>query len=122
MARKAIIEFEGILWVRSDTLKNFDIAMGSSDLAEITNLICAYLLKCLNSEIPETQDSLYRDGVLFIIPCNNKSVIERMRKRIQNFFKGLNLDITFVYSTQIQHSILTPEYTNPIENQKLQSV
>ncbi|XP_052823602.1 uncharacterized protein DDB_G0287625-like [Octopus bimaculoides] len=75
--------------------------MGSSDSAEITNLVGAYLLYCLNKEIPELQGGLYRDDALFIIPTNNKSTIERMRKNIGKFFKSFNLSITFEYGTKI---------------------
>ncbi|XP_029651259.1 putative uncharacterized protein DDB_G0279653 [Octopus sinensis] len=101
LARKTIIEFEGKLWTRADTPNNFEIPMGSSDSAEITDLVGAYLLKCIKREIPELQGGLYRDDALFVIPSNSKSSIERIRKKINKFFKDFNLSITYEPGTKI---------------------
>ncbi|XP_036355885.1 probable serine/threonine-protein kinase DDB_G0283337 [Octopus sinensis] len=69
--------------------------MGSSVSAEVTNLVGAYLLKCIRNEIPELQGGLYRDDTLFVVHSNNKSHIERIKKKINRFFKDFNLSITY---------------------------
>ena len=50
-ARRTIMEHEGKLWSRIGRLNEFDITMGSSDSAEITDLVGLYLLDRLGDEL-----------------------------------------------------------------------
>ena len=78
-ARGTIMEHEGKLWSRKGRLNEFDITMGSSDSAEITDLVGVYLLDRLGDEFREVGDGLYRDDILLVVEGMNNSQLVRLR-------------------------------------------
>ena len=59
--------FEGKHWVRRDRIAEFDITMGATDSAQVTDLVGLYLIHELALEFPELEGGAYRDDALFIV-------------------------------------------------------
>ena len=93
-ARRTIIEFDGDHWTRNSGINNFDVTMGSTDSAQITDLVGLYLLDSLAEEFPELRGGLYRDDALFVLNKLSGPGMERKRKEIRNFFSRSGLSIT----------------------------
>ena len=52
-ARRTVMEFSDKLWTRKDRSNEFDITIGASDSAQVTDLVGIYLLHKLEEEFPE---------------------------------------------------------------------
>ena len=63
-------------------LNEFDITIGSSDSAEITDLVGVYLLDRLGDEFQEVGGGLYRDDILLVVKGLSNSQVERLKIRI----------------------------------------
>ena len=71
--------FEGKHWVRRDRIAEFDITMGATDSAQVTDLVGLYLIHELALEFPELEGGAYRDDALCIVKNKNASMIERLK-------------------------------------------
>ena len=71
---------------------NFDVAQGSYDGAEISELIGIYVLHKIKESFGDMLIGLYRDDCLWVIEGTN-SDIERKRKMIVKIFANCNLKL-----------------------------
>ena len=63
-ARKTLIKFDGSLWTKKNSATPFDVSMGSSDSAEVSDLVGLYLLNLFQIKFPKLSGGLYRDDAL----------------------------------------------------------
>lgn len=70
--------------------------MGSSNSAQVTDLVSLYLLSQIWDVFPSITGGLYRDEALFTIRDYSKMELNRLKKSIKKFMKDFfNLEITF---------------------------
>ena len=94
-ARRTVMDFENKYWVRKDRIAEFDITMGATDSAQVTDLVGLYLLHELELEFPELEGGVYRDDALFLVKNMSRGEIERLKKRVRAFYRTYNLQIIF---------------------------
>ena len=66
-ARRTVLEHDSKIWARKNRLDEFDIPMGASDSAEITDVVGVFLLHNLCTEFPSLGGGLYSDDALFTL-------------------------------------------------------
>ena len=71
----------------------FDVTMGSFDGAEVSKLVCIYILCSLAKLINKEDCGLYRDDGLLILRNVNGQQIDRMHKNIIKTFKDIGFAI-----------------------------
>lgn len=94
LARKTLISFNGQLWARKDTQDGFDVTMGSSDSAQVTDLIGLFLLNTIADEIPIARGGLYRDDGLLVLNNVPNRMMEKTRKQLIAIFNRYRLKIS----------------------------
>ena len=80
------------IWTKKDQ-EDFDVAMGSMDGAELSELVGLYLLYEMEKFLPKGSVGLYRDDGLCIVKGNGQQV-ERVRKKLIKMFQNEGLKIT----------------------------
>ena len=80
-ARRTVVEYDNKLWNRKDRPDEFDITIGASDSAQVTDLVGIYLLHKLGAVFQDMGRGLYRDDMLFTVIGNSKVQIERTTKK-----------------------------------------
>ena len=70
--------------------------MGSSDCAELCELIGIYIQSLVTNILSKENTGLYRDDGLFILRKINKQQTDRARKKIISIFKNINFKIEIV--------------------------
>ena len=71
------MQFKGKHWIRKDRIAEFDITMGATDSAQVTDLVGLYLIHELALGFPELQGGAYRDDALFIVKYLSKCRLNR---------------------------------------------
>ena len=89
------MNFENKHWVRKDRREQFDITMGATDSAQVTDLVGIFLLNKLEQEFPKLSGGAYRDDLLCLVKDHSKGQVERLKKKIRAFYKTYNLEIVF---------------------------
>ena len=98
--RKSILADNHRTWVKN-LWENFNIPMGTFDLAQIADLIGIYILDMLGHIVNLEQVGLYRvEGIIFI-PDSNGPKISRIQKKIIRAFKLLGLQIEIALNLKI---------------------
>ena len=87
--RKTALFHGNEVWIKKN---NFDVAQGSYDGAEISELIGIYVLHKIKESFGDMLIGLYRDDCLLVIDGTN-SDIERKRKLIVKIFANCNLKL-----------------------------
>ncbi|GAB1599935.1 GATA zinc finger domain-containing protein 14-like, partial [Argonauta hians] len=102
LARKTIISFDGKLWARKDTQDLFNVAMGSSDSAQVTDLIGLLVLRTLGTALGAgVSGGLYRDDGLLVVRDASRVELERIRKKIRESLEPLGLSATFALEEKV---------------------
>ena len=92
--RKSILRNNGKNWVKkSDYISPFDVAMGSFDSAQVSDLIGLYILNTLSRFIDKKDIGLYRDDGLMIVRESNGPKTNRIHKKIARAFKSLGFKV-----------------------------
>ena len=102
-ARRSVLFFRNQVWTKKGD--SFDVTMGSSDGAEISELVGLFLLDRLNKEevLEAEYTGLYRDDGLAMVPAGNRDG-QKLRERIIKFFKkyGFGIEVSPV-STSVDY-------------------
>ena len=88
--RNSILFHQGSTWVKKGEV-NFDVAQGSWDGAEVTDLVGFYLLAQLQ-HLEELDYGLYRDDMLAVAELHGKEA-ERLKQKISNVFQAEGLTV-----------------------------
>ncbi|GAB1597860.1 hypothetical protein Ahia01_000062700, partial [Argonauta hians] len=93
-ARRTLVSFANKTWTKADNPDCYDIPMGASDPAQVTDLVGLFLLKEINYHFPRLQGGAYRDDFLFIVNSTARN-FENIKKEIHGFFnrQGLSVEI-----------------------------
>ena len=93
--RKSILFRNQEQWTKISGTENFDVAQGSGDSAEVSDLVGLYLLHNLTKSINIKDIGLYRDDGLMVVKDSNGPKCERMRKFITQEMKkmGFKLEV-----------------------------
>ena len=95
-ARISILAYKGDIWVKKTG--EFDVTMGSSDGAEVAELVGLYLLYELGLKgiIPRGTFGLYRDDGIVALTTSSGRRQEYIRQDLRKFFnnRGFKIDIT----------------------------
>ena len=91
-ARQSLLYHDGDTWAKVSGL--FDVTMGSYDGAQFTDLVGLMILSKMEDEFKEIKFSLYRDDGLGYHTSMSNQKLDRIRKRLHNFFKQFELQIT----------------------------
>ena len=101
-ARRSVLFFRDQIWTKKGD--PFDVTMGSSDGAEISELVGLFLLAKLEHEeiLNPELTGLYRDDGIALVPKGRRG--QRLRKEITDFFGdyGFKIDISPV-STSVDY-------------------
>ena len=100
-ARKTFLFHEGVAWVKRSGNEDFDVPMGSYDVAEVCELVGAFLLKNLSHIIGKSNVGLYRDDGLGVFKSNSGPETESKRKEIIKAFNTYNLSKTIEANIRI---------------------
>ena len=112
--RKSLLFHNNEPWMKKNGNKDFDVAMGSNDGAEVCELVGIYLLSLIAQKYKMDDTDLYRDDGLAVIRSNRGRQADQYRKTITKIMKdnGLKalvkcnlkivdyLDITFNLNTE----------------------
>ena len=94
-------------WIKKDN-STFDVTMVSFDGAETSELVGLYLLHNLQNIIPNHEIGLYRDDGLAAIGNTSGPEMERIRKKIFNYFKQEGLKVSIKTNlTQVDYLDVT---------------
>ena len=96
-----LLIFDMIEWVKRSTDPMFDVTMGSSDGAEICELVDLFLLNKLVLQLGNCNVGHYRDDGLALIPGTNGRDADVARKRLVKVFDQVGLRITAEVNHQI---------------------
>ena len=88
--KNSLLWHQGSTWVKRGGA-NFDIAQGSYDGAESTDLVGLFLLHKLE-EVEEMDNGLYRDDMLAVTKLKGKKA-EKLKQKISNIFKAYGLTV-----------------------------
>ena len=88
--KNSLLWHEGSTWVKKGE-KNFDIAQGSYDGAETTDLVGLFLLDKLKG-LEEMDAGLYRDDMLGVTELEGKEA-EKLKQKISDIFKTYGLKV-----------------------------
>ena len=88
--KNSLLWHKGSTWVKKGE-KNFDVAQGSFDGAETTDLVGLFLLEKLR-ELEEVDKGLYRDDMLGVTKLHGKEA-EKLKQKISTIFKAHNLTV-----------------------------
>ena len=95
-ARISILAYKGDIWVKKTG--EFDVTMGSSDGAEVSELVGLYLLYELGLQgiIPRGTYGLYRDDGIVALTTSSGRRQEHIRQDLRKFFnnRGFKIDIS----------------------------
>ena len=106
-SKKTILINNNTCWIKKDN-STFDVTMGSFDGAETSELVGLYLLHNLQNIIPNHEIGLYRDDGLAAIGNTNGPEMERIRKKIFNYFKQEGLKVSIKTNlTQVDYLDVT---------------
>ena len=72
----------------------FDIAMGDYDGVEVCELVGIFLIEKLSEICNKRNIGLYRDDGLPIFKNKSGSQLEKIKKKLQRFFKEYDLEVT----------------------------
>ena len=64
----AVIKFDSSLWTKKNSATSFDVSMGASDSAEVSDLVGLYILNLFQQKFPKLAGGLYRDDALKLSP------------------------------------------------------
>ena len=92
-ARRTILFHNGEAWVKRNGDGSCEVAQGSYDGAEASELVGLFLLSLIHTVIEKNDVGLYRDDGLAILRNVNGSQCERLRKKLINIFKYNGLKI-----------------------------
>ena len=100
-ARRSVLFFRDEVWTKKG--EPFDVTMGSSDGAEISELVGLFLLDRMDTEgvLQADLGGLYRDDGLVLIPqAMSDRDGEKLRQKIRNLFKkyGFKIKLTPISS------------------------
>lgn len=95
---KTLLTFDEKLWSRIESIDFFNITIGSSGSAQVTDLEGLYLLKQLCDYLHNIQGGLYQDDIFLIADGLPKKNSERTRK---DFHANYNLSIIFKNSHKV---------------------
>ena len=102
--RKSQLYYNEELWIKKGVTGNFDNPKGSSDLAEVSNLVGCLLLYKLNDTIDPGCHGLYRDDWLIIIDDCTTRKGDIIRKKLHGSFNK------FVFKLDIQANLKITDY------------
>ena len=88
--KNSLLWHQGSTWVKKGR-KNFDVAQGSYDGAETTDLVGLYLLDKLRV-VEEVDKGLYRDDMLGVTKLHGKEA-EKLKQKISRIFKAHDLTV-----------------------------
>lgn len=101
-ARKTLISFDNCTWKRAGTDDLFDITMGSSDSAQITDLVGLFLLAQIKDKFPNVAGGQYRDDGLIVIKNCPGPKYNKIKKELKAFIENaFELDITFDVNNKV---------------------
>lgn len=92
-AKISFPDYNGKIWIRSETREGFDIAIGSSDSKQTTDLVGYYLMEELRVRFPDIQGGLYRDDVLFLVRYPTPRQLDIYKKNRHKLFKEYGVSI-----------------------------
>ena len=87
--RKSILFRNQEQWTKTKGTENFDVAQGSGDSAEISDLIGLYILYNLTRSINIEDIGLYRDDGLMVVKESNGQKCDRLRKLVTQEMKTM---------------------------------
>ena len=76
-ARRTVVEYDDRIWNRKNNPDEFDITIGASDSAQVTDLVGIYLMHKLGVKFPGMGVGLYRDDALFTVIGHSNVGIDR---------------------------------------------
>ena len=88
--KNSLLWHDGSTWVKKGE-QNFDVAQGSFDGAETTDLVGLFILDKLK-ELEELNSGLYRDDMLAVTELQAKEA-EKLKQKISNIFKAYGLTV-----------------------------
>ena len=88
--KNSLLWHQGTTWVKRGDA-NFDVAQGSFDGAESTDLVGLFLLHKLE-EVKEVNKGLYRDDMLGVTKLKGRPA-EKLKQSISKIFKDLGLTV-----------------------------
>ena len=88
--KNSLLFHNGSTWVKKGE-RNFDVAQGSYDGAETTDLVGLYLLDKLKG-VEEMNGGLYRDDMLAVTELQGKEA-EKLKQKISSIFKANGLTV-----------------------------
>ena len=101
-------------WIRKNRVAEFDITMGATDSAQVTDLVGLYLIHELTQEFPELEGGVYRDDALCIVSNRSTSEIERIK---YIYIQSLSCIITMLEG-RLFDSIFVNQYIQYTEQHK----
>jgi hypothetical protein len=89
-----VLTLNGKLWTKKDGSNSlFDVTMGSSDGAEICELVGLFILNHLGKRFGKENICLYRDDGLAIIKSKSARLLDKTRKELHKIFEQFDLKI-----------------------------
>ena len=88
--RNSILSHDGSIWAKKGEM-NFDVAQGSWDGAEVTDLVGLYLLSKMQ-HLEEMNYGLYRDDMLAVTELHGKAA-EGLKQKISRVFQAEGLTV-----------------------------
>ena len=99
--KNSLLFHDGSTWVKKGEV-NFDVAQGSYDGAESTDLIGLYLLDKLKG-VEEMNGGLYRDDMLGVTELQGKEA-EKLKQKISSIFKANGLTVKTIFKCNFVQS------------------
>ena len=90
--RNVLVDHEGKIWVKKSD-REFDVSMGSTDGAEVSELVGSYLISKLMEVFDKNIFGIYRDDGLMVVKGGGPEA-DRARKNLFRIFKNEDLKIT----------------------------
>ena len=81
--RKSVLFYNNTTWEKKPT-DNFDVAIGSFDSAQNTDLVGIYILDTLGRFLNLSNIGIYRDDGLIFIPNSNGPPTSKIQKVIRH--------------------------------------
>ena len=91
--RSLLFDSNDKAWTKKDTNTDFDVPMGSSDGAEVADLVGLYVLHILQSQLSIENIGLYRDDGLAAINARGRTT-DKIRKKLTEIMQSLGLKVT----------------------------
>ena len=93
-ARSSLLFNDGKPWVKQNSQSMFDVTMGSSDGAEVCELVGLFLLNELSQIFDKHHVGLYRDDGLMLPKGTSGRLAGQTRKKLHQLFEQFGLKIT----------------------------